>query len=145
MYGAYGKTPYWDLYHQQADTLFSPEHDESFNTGSYHPPSPDLYSPTTSSSQLSESLFSPGTPTGYNLRSYHLLSPELYSPLCVAESADTDIRPEDKRVVMENEATTSYSPSPKTLDPIPDPQPSRSDLRYLMTCFVFSVFSLIFY
>ncbi|KAK5618798.1 hypothetical protein CRENBAI_011691 [Crenichthys baileyi] len=118
MYGAYGKTPYWDLYNQQEETLFSPEHDESFNTGPYHPPSPDLYSPATSLLQLSESLFSPGTPTGYNLRSYHPPSPDLYSPLCVAESVHTDIQPEDKRVIVEDEATISYSPSPQTPDPI---------------------------
>ncbi|MED6234512.1 hypothetical protein ATANTOWER_032439 [Ataeniobius toweri] len=86
-----------------------------------------LYSPTTSSSQLSESLFSPATPTGCNLRSYHPLSPDLYSPLCMAESVHTDIRAEDKRVVVEDEASISYSPCPQTTDPIPDPQPSPED------------------
>ncbi|MEQ2278455.1 hypothetical protein XENORESO_018820 [Xenotaenia resolanae] len=74
-----------------------------------------------------ESLFSPPTPTGYNLRSYHPPPPDLYSPLCVAESADTDIRAEDKRVVVEDEATTSYSPSPQTPVPTPAPQPSPED------------------
>ncbi|KAK5605904.1 hypothetical protein CRENBAI_004008 [Crenichthys baileyi] len=37
---AHDKTPYRDLYNHRAEIHFSPEYDESFNIGSYHPPSP---------------------------------------------------------------------------------------------------------
>ncbi|MEQ2262716.1 hypothetical protein XENORESO_019844 [Xenotaenia resolanae] len=109
----YKKTPFRDIYNQQADTLFSSEHDESLNIGPYQSPSPDLYSPATSMSPLSETHFSPASPTGY-MRVYKPPSPDLYSPspLFVAESVDADFQPEDKRVVMEDEATTGYSPLP---------------------------------
>ncbi|KAK5605905.1 hypothetical protein CRENBAI_004009 [Crenichthys baileyi] len=49
----------------------------------------------------------------------------------MAESVDGNIQPEDKKVVVEDKVTTSYSPSPKapaqTLDPMPTPQPSAED------------------
>lgn len=67
------------------------------------------------------------------MRLYHPSSPDLYSPsaLFMAESVDANIRPEGKKVVMEDEVTTSYSPSPatppQTPDPIPVPLPSEED------------------
>ncbi|MEQ2189324.1 hypothetical protein GOODEAATRI_024207 [Goodea atripinnis] len=85
------KTPYRDLYNIRAEIHFSPEHDESFNIGPYHPPSPDLFSP---------------------------------SPLFMGEFVDPDIHPEDKKVVVEDEVTTSYSPSPETPPQTPDPMPA---------------------
>ncbi|KAK5604432.1 hypothetical protein CRENBAI_017444 [Crenichthys baileyi] len=84
-------TPYRDLYNHQAEIHFSPEHDESFNIGPYHPPSPDLFfSPSTSTSSFSETHFSPASPTGYNMKMYQPSSPDLYSlsSLFMAESVD---------------------------------------------------------
>ncbi|KAK5619157.1 hypothetical protein CRENBAI_024062 [Crenichthys baileyi] len=64
-------TPYRDLYNHRAEIHFPPEHDESFNIGPYHPPSPDLFfSPCTSTSSFSGTHFSPASPTGYNMKMY---------------------------------------------------------------------------
>ncbi|MED6246596.1 hypothetical protein ATANTOWER_020459 [Ataeniobius toweri] len=121
------KTPYRDLYNIRAEIHFSPEHDESFNIGPYHPPSPDLFSPSTSTSSFSETHFSPASPTGYSMKLYQPPFPDLYSPspLFMGEFVDPDIQPEDKKVVVEDEVTTSYSPCPETppqtLDPMPAP------------------------
>ncbi|KAK5607841.1 hypothetical protein CRENBAI_010307 [Crenichthys baileyi] len=53
-------TSYRDLYNHRAEIHYSPEHDESFNIGPYHPPSPDLFfSPSTTTSSFSETHFSP--------------------------------------------------------------------------------------
>ncbi|KAK5612576.1 hypothetical protein CRENBAI_011343, partial [Crenichthys baileyi] len=108
---AYDKTPYRDLYNHQADIHCSPEHDEIFNFGTYHPPSPDLFSPSTSTSSFSETHFSPASPTGYNMKLYQPPSPDLYSPslLFMAESVNADIQPEDKMVVVEDETGKNCS------------------------------------
>ncbi|KAK5607741.1 hypothetical protein CRENBAI_012811, partial [Crenichthys baileyi] len=131
---AYDKTPYRDLYNHRAEIHLSPEHDESFNIGSYHPPSLDLFfSPSTTTSSFSETHFSPASPTGYNMKMYQPPSPDLYSPspLFMAEFVDANIQPEDKKVVVEDEVTTSYSPSPEaptqTLEPMQAPQPSAEN------------------
>ncbi|MEQ2186538.1 hypothetical protein GOODEAATRI_029609, partial [Goodea atripinnis] len=106
---------------------------ESFNIGQYHPPSPDLFSPSTSTSSFSETHFSPASPTGYNMKMYQPLSPDLYSPspLFMAESVDANVLPEDKKVVVEDEVATRSSPSTEaptqTLEPMQDPHPSAED------------------
>ncbi|KAK5602023.1 hypothetical protein CRENBAI_017774, partial [Crenichthys baileyi] len=84
-------TSYRDLYNHRAEIHYSPEHDESFNIGPYHPPSPDLFfSPFTTTSSFSETHFSPASPTGYNMKMYQPPSPDPYLPslLFMAESVD---------------------------------------------------------
>ncbi|KAK5615868.1 hypothetical protein CRENBAI_020871 [Crenichthys baileyi] len=51
-------TSYRDLYNHRAEIHYSPEHDESFNIGPYHLPSPDLFfSPSTTMSLFSDTHF----------------------------------------------------------------------------------------